>query len=127
MPVKTPRPASARRPLGRRITLVPGTVLVAGLLITTGIGIQDLLFNRRFHEQAELALLADVVDALLARVKAIGASAASISAMAQANTNLTPENLQPLRRRSAPCRSAAGRDSLARLRALRAPGGEGKF
>lgn len=91
MPVKTPRPASSRRPLGRRITLVPGAVLVAGLLITTGIGIQDLLFNRRFHEQAELALLADVVDALLARVKAIGASAASISAMAQANTNLTPE------------------------------------
>ncbi|MFM7651334.1 MAG: diguanylate cyclase [Vulcanococcus sp.] len=91
LPSTSPAQASGHRPVGRRITQLPVAVLVAGLLITAGIGIQDLLFNRRYHEQAEIALLDDIVDALAARVNAVSTSVASISAMAEANGTLTPE------------------------------------
>jgi len=80
------------KPLGRRITQLPLAVLVLGLLITTGIGIQSVLFNRRYHEQAENALLDDVADALLARMGAVSASVAGVSAMAEANGSLNPES-----------------------------------
>lgn len=82
---------ASRLPLRRRVTQLPLAVLGAGLLITTGICVQNLLFNRRFHEQAEIALLDDVADALVARMNGVSASVASISAMAEANGTLTPE------------------------------------
>ncbi len=82
------------RPLGRRIDQLPLAVLGLGLLITTGIGIQNILFNRRYHEQAELALLDDIADALVARMDALSASVAGISAMAEANGSLSPESFR---------------------------------
>jgi hypothetical protein len=63
-------------------------VLGLGLLITTGICLQNILFNRRYHEQSELALLDDVADALVARLGALSASVAGISAMAEASGSL---------------------------------------
>ena len=82
----------APTPLLRRISELPLVVLAFGLLITTGMAIQNNLFNRRFHEQAEIALLDDVSDALVARMAAVSASVAGVSAMAEANGPLTPES-----------------------------------
>lgn len=80
--------------LGRRLTQLPLAVLGLGLLITTGVCIQSILFNRRYHEQAELALLDDVADALVARMGAVSSSVAAISAMAEANGSLSPESFR---------------------------------
>jgi diguanylate cyclase (GGDEF)-like protein/PAS domain S-box-containing protein len=73
---------------------LPLVVLGLGLLITTGISIQNILFNRRYHEQAELALLDDVADALNSRMNAVSASVSGVSAMAEANGSLTPESFR---------------------------------
>jgi len=73
---------------------LPLVVLGLGLLITTGISIQNILFNRRYHEQAELALLDDVADALNSRMDAVSASVSGVSAMAEANGSLTPESFR---------------------------------
>jgi len=73
---------------------LPLVVLGLGLLITTGISIQNILFNRRYHEQAELALLDDVADALNSRMNAVSASVSGVSAMAEANGSLTPERFR---------------------------------
>ncbi|MFN5118383.1 MAG: diguanylate cyclase domain-containing protein [Cyanobacteriota bacterium] len=89
MPVSVPE-----SPLRRRISQLPQAVMVLGLLITAGILIQNILFNRRYHEQAEIALLDDVSDALQGQMNAISASVAGISAMAEANGSLTPENFR---------------------------------
>ena len=63
-----PEPASpAQIPSSRRTDQLPLAVLGLGLLITTGIILQNILFNRRYHKQAELALLDDLADALVAR------------------------------------------------------------
>ncbi|MFM7315239.1 MAG: CHASE domain-containing protein, partial [Cyanobium sp.] len=79
------------RRFSNRAVAIPLAVFAAGLLVTTGISIQNLLFNRRYHEQAEIALLDDVADALVARMDAVSTSVASISAMAEANGRITPE------------------------------------
>ena len=90
-----PEPASpAQIPSSRRTDQLPLAVLGLGLLITTGIILQNILFNRRYHEQAELALLDDVADALVARMGALSASVAGISAMAEANGSLSPESIR---------------------------------
>lgn len=81
------------RPL-RRISGLPVALLGLGLLITTGMAIQNNQFNRRLHEQAEIALLDDVSDALMARMAAVSASVASVSAMAETNGSLTPERFR---------------------------------
>ena len=97
MPARSPAPepaSSAQSPSRRRIDQLPWAVLGLGLLITTGIGIQNILFNRRYHEQAELALLDDIADALVARMDALSASVAGISAMAEANGSLSPESFR---------------------------------
>lgn len=73
---------------------LPSVVLGLGLLITTGISIQNILFNRRYHEQAELALLDDVADALNSRMNAVSANVSGVSAMAEANGSLTPESFR---------------------------------
>lgn len=83
--------APSRAPLGRRITQLPLAVLVLGLLITAGITVQNILFNRRYHEQAEIALLDDLSDALVTRMNALSATVAGITAMAESNGSLTPE------------------------------------
>jgi len=94
-PAQPTTPASLLpTPLRSQISQLPWAVLVLGLLITTGISIQNMLFNRRHHEQAELALLDDVADALIAQINAYGANVASVSAMAEANGSLTPESFR---------------------------------
>jgi len=67
-------------------------VLGLGLLITTGITIQNVLFHRRYHEQAELALLDDLADGVISKINAYSANVASISAMAEAHGSLSPES-----------------------------------
>lgn len=89
-PPATSPGAAPQSSLPRRITQLPLAVVVLGLLITAGMAIQNNLFNRRFHEQAEIALLDDVSDALLARMAAVSASVAGVSAMAEANGSLNP-------------------------------------
>ena len=90
-----PEPASpAQIPPSRRTDQLPLAVLGLGLLITAGIILQNILFNRRYHEQAKLALLDDVADALVARMGALSASVAGISAMAEANGSLSPESIR---------------------------------
>jgi diguanylate cyclase (GGDEF)-like protein/PAS domain S-box-containing protein len=90
-----PEPASpAQIPSSRRTDQLPLAVLGLGLLITTGIVLQNILFNRRYHEQAERALLDDVADALVARMGALSASVAGISAMAEANGSHSPESIR---------------------------------
>ena len=77
MPTTAPPTASAspaKTPFRSLIDQLPVAVLGLGLLITSGIIIQNILFNRRYHEQAELALLDDVADALITRMNAISAS-----------------------------------------------------
>ena len=59
-PVVFPNPPAPTSPL-RRISGWPVALLGLGLLITTGMAIQNKLFNRRFHEQGELALLDDIL------------------------------------------------------------------
>jgi len=85
-------PAQSRS--SRRIDQLPWAVLGLCLLITTGISIQSILFNRRFHEQAELALLDDVADALVARIAALTTTVVGISAMAEANGSISPESFR---------------------------------
>lgn len=80
----------ARRKSSRPVA-GPVAVFVAGLLITTGICVQNLLFNRRYHEQAEIALLDDVADAVVATLNTISASVTSFSSMAEVYGSLTPE------------------------------------
>ncbi len=97
MPTTAPPTASAspaKTPFRSLIDQLPVAVLGLGLLITSGIIIQNILFNRRYHEQAELALLDDVADALITRMNAISASVAGVSAMAEANGSLTPESFR---------------------------------
>jgi len=88
-------PASpTKSPSRRRIDQLPLAVLGLGLLITTGICLQNILFNRRYHEQSELALLDDVADALVTRLGALSASVAGISAMAEASGSLSPDSFR---------------------------------
>jgi len=97
MPARAPAPepaSSARIPPRHRIDQLPLAVLGLGLLITTGIIIQNIQFNRRNHEEAELALLDDVADALVDRVGALSAGPAGVSAMAEASGSLSPERLR---------------------------------
>lgn len=75
----------------RRIQTLPVVVLAAGLLISTGFAIQNVVFNRRLHEQAEIALLNDVTDSLRMHTSAATAAVVSISAMAEASGGLMPE------------------------------------
>lgn len=89
MPVSGPE-----SPFPLRIGQLPLAVLALSLLVTTGIIIQNILFNRRYHEQAEIALLDDVADALVARMGAVSASVAGVSAMAEANGSLNPESFR---------------------------------
>ena len=83
-----------KSPSRRRIDQLPLAVLGLGLLITTGICLQNILFNRRYHEQSELALLDDVADALVTRLGALSASVAGISAMAEASGSLSPDSFR---------------------------------
>jgi diguanylate cyclase (GGDEF)-like protein/PAS domain S-box-containing protein len=97
MPAQAPptTPASLLpSPLRSKISQLPWAVLGLGLLITAGITIQNNLFNRRYHEQAELALLNDVADALISKINAYSANVASISAMAEAHGSLSPERFR---------------------------------
>lgn len=81
----------SRAPLSRPITQLPLAVLVLGLLITAGITVQNILFNRRYHEQAEIALLDDLGVALVTRINAFSATVAGISAMAESYASISPE------------------------------------
>lgn len=97
-PPASPSPDAVSEPasqtLSRRQTQLPLALLGLGLLITTAVCIQNNLFNRRFHEQAELALLDDVSDTLLAHMGAVGASVTAISAMAESTGSLSPESFR---------------------------------
>lgn len=97
-PTTSPTPDAVTEPtsqtLGRRLTQLPLALLVLGLLITTAVCIQNNLFNRRYHEQAELALLDDVADALVARMGAVSSSVAAISALAESTGSLNPESFR---------------------------------
>ena len=95
IPAQPTTPASLLpAPLRSKISQLPWAVLGLGLLITTGITIQNVLFNRRYHEQAELALLDDVADAVINKINAYSANVASISAMAEAHGSLSPESFR---------------------------------
>jgi len=94
-PAQPTTPASLLpAPLRSKISQLPWAVLGLGLLITTGITIQNVLFNRRYHEQVELALLNDVADAVINKINAYSANVASISAMAEAHGSLSPESFR---------------------------------
>lgn len=81
-----------RRPQSRRrIQTLPVVVLAAGLLISTGFAIQNVMFNRRLHEQSEIALLDDVLDSLRMHTAAATSAVVSLSAMAEASGGLTPD------------------------------------
>ena len=95
IPAQPTTPASLLpAPLRSKISQLPWAVLGLGLLITTGITIQNVLFNRRYHEQAELALLDDVADAVINKINAYSANVASISAMAEAHGSLSPKSFR---------------------------------
>ena len=86
----TPISPTSRRQTNR-VAVVPIAVFTAGIFVTAAICVQNLLFNRRFHEQAEIALLDDVADAVVAHLGTVSSSVSSFSAMAEAQGSLSPE------------------------------------